>query len=77
MVLKIKKYLLGREHKHFNLHALVNSIKLDMSRILSMNEQYIKTINENDLYQCLVEYCNYKEEVQGDKETKVKSSLSF
>ena len=49
-----------------------------MSRILSMNEHYIKTINENDLYQNLFEYCKiYKEEIKSDKETKVKSSLSF
>ncbi len=49
-----------------------------MSRILSMNEHYIKTIDENDLYQCLYEYCKiYKEEIKNDKETKVKSSLSF
>ena len=37
-----------------------------------------KTIKENDLYQYLVEYCKiYKEEIQNDKETKIKSSLSF
>ncbi len=49
-----------------------------MSRILSMNEHYIKTIDENDLYQCLKKYCKiYKEEIKNDKETKVKSSLSF
>ena len=43
-----------------------------------MNEHYIKTINENDLYQNLFEYCKiYKEEIKSDKETKVKSSLSF
>ena len=43
-----------------------------------MNEHYIKTIDENDLYQCLDEYCRtYKEKIQYDKETKVKSSLSF
>ena len=43
-----------------------------------MNEHYIKTIDENDLYECLDEYCKiYKEEIKDDKETKVKSSLSF
>ena len=43
-----------------------------------MNEHYIKTIDENDLYQNLFEYCKiYKEEIKSDKETKVKSSLSF
>ncbi len=63
----------------FNLEGIGKSpSKLDMSRILSMNEHYIKTINENDLYQNLFEYCKiYKEEIKGDKETKIKSSLSF
>ena len=43
-----------------------------------MNEYYIKTIDERDLYKYLVEYCKiYKEEIQDDKETKVKTSLSF
>ena len=65
--------------KHFNLAGIGKSpSKLDMSRILSMNEHYIKTINENDLYQNLFEYCKiYKEEIKNDKETKIKSSLSF
>ena len=49
-----------------------------MSRILSMNEHYIKNIDENDLYQNLVEYCKiHKEKINTDKEIKVKSSLSF
>ena len=63
----------------FNLEGIGKSpSKLDMSRILSMNEHYIKTIDENDLYQNLFEYCKiYKEEIKSDKETKVKSSLSF
>ncbi len=65
--------------EHFNLEGIGKSpSKLDMSRILSMNEHYIKTIDENDLYQNLVEYCKiYKEKIQNNKETKVKSSLSF
>ena len=65
--------------EHFNLEGIGKSpSKLDMSRILSMNEYYIKTIDENDLYQNLVEYCKiYKEKIKVNKETKVKSSLSF
>jgi len=65
--------------EYFNLEGIGKSpSKLDMSRILSMNEHYIKTIDEKDLYECLVEYCKtYKEEVRVDKEIKVKSSLSF
>ena len=43
-----------------------------------MNEHYIKTIDENDLCQNLFEYCKiYKEEIKNDKETKIKSSISF
>ncbi|MDA9733773.1 glutamate--tRNA ligase [Candidatus Pelagibacter sp.] len=65
--------------KHFNLEGIGKSpSKLDVSRILSMNEHYIKTIDENNLYKYLVEYCKiYKEKIQNDKETKVKTSLSF
>jgi glutamyl-tRNA synthetase len=52
--------------------------KLDMSRILSMNEHYIKNIDENELYKHLVEYCEiYKEKINPAKEAKIKSSLSF
>lgn len=65
--------------KHFNLEGIGKSpSKLDINRILSMNEHYIKTIDENDLYQYLLEYCKiYKDEIQDEKETKVKTSLSF
>ena len=49
-----------------------------MSRILSMNEHYIKNIDENDLYKNLVKYCEiYKEKITPEKEEKIKSSLSF
>ena len=49
-----------------------------MSRILSMNEHYIKNIDENELYKHLVEYCEiYKEKINPEKEVKIKQSLSF
>ena len=72
-------FTLDESIEFFNLEGIGKSpSKLDMSRILSMNEHYIKTIDENDLYQNLFEYCKiYKEEIKSDKETKVKSSLSF
>ena len=72
-------FTLEESIEHFNLEGIGKSpSKLDISRILSMNEHYIKTIDENDLYQNLVEYCKiYKEKINSDKETKVKSSLSF
>ena len=49
-----------------------------MSRILSINEHYIKNIDENELYKYLVEYCEiYKEKIKPEKETKIKPSLRF
>ena len=63
----------------FNLEGIGKSpSKLDISRILSMNEHYIKTIHENELYNHLVKYCElYKEKIKSDKEEKIKSSLIF
>src|SRR5210317_1571676 len=65
--------------KHFNLEGIGKSpSKLDMSRILSINEHYIKNIDENELFKHLVEYCeNYKEKINPAKEVKIKLSLSF
>ncbi|MDA7750521.1 glutamate--tRNA ligase [Candidatus Pelagibacter sp.] len=65
--------------KYFNLKGIGKSpSKLDMNRILSINEHYIKTINENELYNHLVDYCElYKEKIKSDKEEKIKPSLLF
>jgi glutamyl-tRNA synthetase len=65
--------------KHFNLDGIGKSpSKLDMSRILSMNEYYIKNIDESELYKNFVEYCEiYKEKINPEKEVKIKLSLSF
>ena len=65
--------------EHFNLEGIGKSpSKLDMSRILSMNEHYIKTINEKELYERLFRYCElFKEKIKTDKEEKIKSSLIF
>ena len=64
---------------HFNLEGIGKSpSKLDMSRILSMNEHYIKSINEDELYNHFVQYCElYKEKIKSDKEEKIKPSLVF
>ncbi len=72
-------FTLDESIKYFNLEGIGKSpSKLDMSRILSINEHYIKMINENDLYKNLFEYCKInKEKIKNDKETKIKSSLSF
>ena len=72
-------FTLEESIQHFNLEGIGKSpSKLDISRILSMNEHYIKTIDENELYDHLVKYCeNYKEKIKADKEGKVKNSLAF
>ena len=52
--------------KHFNIEGIGKSpSKLDLSRILSMNEHYIKHMNENELFDHLI------------KSEKIKKSLSF
>ncbi len=72
-------FTLDESIKHFNLEGIGKSpSKLDMSRILSMNEHYIKNIDENDLFNQLTEYCKlYKSEIKSDKKDKIKRSLTF
>ena len=72
-------FTLNESIKLFNLEGVGKSpSKLDMSRILSMNEHYIKTIDENDLYINLEKYCEiFKEKINPEKGEKIKSSLSF
>ena len=51
-------FTLEESIKFFNLEGIGKSpSKLDMSRILSMNEHYIKNINENELFNHLSNYC--------------------
>ncbi len=70
---------LNESIKYFNLEGIGKSpSKLDMSRILSMNEYYIKNSNENTLYEKLREYCDkYKDKINDDKENTIKNSLNF
>ena len=72
-------FTLDESIKFFNLEGIGKSpSKLDMSRILSMNEHYIKNINENELYGHLLQYCElYKEKIPSEKENKIKQSLTF
>ena len=72
-------FTLEESIKFFNLEGIGKSpSKLDMSRILSMNEHYIKNIDENDLYDHLLRYCEeYKDKIETEKATKIKSSLVF
>ena len=72
-------FTLEESIEHFNLEGIGKSpSKLDMSRILSMNEHYIKNISENELYKHLIQYCEiYKEKIPVEKENKIKTSLIF
>jgi len=72
-------FTLEESIKFFNLEGIGKSpSKLDMSRILSMNEHYIKNINENELFNHLINYCkSYKNEIKSDKAEKIKKSLIF
>jgi len=72
-------FTLKESIEYFNLEGIGKSpSKLDISRILSMNEHYIKNINENDLFDRFNEYCNkYKKKIETNKEDKIKKSLSF
>ena len=72
-------FTLEESIKYFNLEGIGKSpSKLDISRILSMNEHYIKNISENDLFDRFIEYSNkYKKKIEANKESKIKKSLSF
>jgi len=72
-------FSLDESIKCFNLEGIGKSpSKLDMSRILSMNEHYIKNMDENDLFDQLTKYCKlYKKEIKLDKRDKIKKSLTF
>ena len=72
-------FTLEESIKHFNLKGIGKSpSKLDMSRILSMNEHYIKSIDEKDLYNQFMNYCKlFKNEIKSEKQDKIKKSLAF
>ena len=72
-------FTLDESIKHFNLEGIGKSpSKLDMSRILSMNEHYIKNMSEKDLFDQFIEYTKlFKSEIKPDKKNKVKNSLIF
>ena len=65
--------------KYFNLDGIGKSpSKLDISRIYSMNEHYIKNIDEIDLFDLLITYCNtFKEKIPDLSKKKIKNSLHF
>tara|TARA_Y100000996_G_scaffold378845_1_gene331772 strand:+ start:427 stop:1821 length:1395 start_codon:yes stop_codon:yes gene_type:complete len=65
--------------KYFNLDGIGKSpSKLDFSRILSMNEYYIKNTNEKYLFEQLKFYSKkFKYPINKEKEETIKKSLSF
>ena len=71
-------FTLDESIRHFNIEGIGKSpSKLDMSRILSINEHYIKNMNENDLYDQLKNFCeSYKDKINSKAE-KIKKSLGF
>jgi glutamyl-tRNA synthetase len=72
-------FTLKESIEHFNLKGIGKSpSKLDMSRILSMNEHYIKNMDESDLFDEFIEYCKlFKNEIKSNKKDKIKESLTF
>ena len=89
----LRNYLLrlGWSHKDKEIFNLEESIKLfdlkgigkspsklDMSRILSMNEHYIKNINEKELFQLLKDYCQkFKKKIDNSREKTLLKSMNF
>ena len=89
----LRNYLLrlGWSHKDKEIFTLEESIKLfdlkgvgkspsklDISRILSMNEHYIKNINENELFKLLEEYCQkFRKKIDNSKVDTLLKSLFF
>ena len=65
--------------KYFNLEGIGKSpSKLDISRIYSMNEHYIKNIDENDLFNFLITNCEtFQEKIPDLAQKKIKNSLHF
>ena len=70
---------LNESIKLFNLKGVGKSpSKLDMSRILSLNEHYIKHINEKELFKLLKIYSQkYKKNIDSSKENTLLKSLNF
>ena len=89
----LRNYLLrlGWAHKDKEIFTLDESIKLfdlkgvgrspsklDMSRILSINEHYIKHIDEKELFKLLKIYCQkFKKKIDSSKENILLKSMNF
>tara|TARA_Y100000590_G_scaffold132082_1_gene150940 strand:+ start:7473 stop:8861 length:1389 start_codon:yes stop_codon:yes gene_type:complete len=89
----LRNYLLrlGWSHKDKEIFTLNESIKLfdlkgvgkspsklDMSRILSLNEHYIKHLDEKELFKCLKIYSKkFKKSIDKSKENSLLNSINF
>jgi len=72
-------FSLDESVKLFDLKGVGKSpSKLDMSRILSLNEHYIKNIDEKILFDFFKKYAqNYKKSISSSKEETIIKSLNF
>jgi len=72
-------FTLDESIKHFGLSGVGKSpSKLDMNRILSMNETYIKNMSEDKLYSNLTGYCKiYLKKIDNKFDDTLKKSLHF
>jgi len=72
-------FTLEESIKHFNLSGIGKSpSKLDMERILSINEHYIKTLDEKELYKRFKNYAEkYKKKIEEKYEKNLINSIHF
>jgi glutamyl-tRNA synthetase len=72
-------FTLDESIKYFNLTGVGKSpSKLDMERILSINEHYIKNLSEKDLYKNLKSYAEkYKKKIEDRHEKNLMNSIHF
>jgi len=72
-------FTLEESIKDFNIEGIGKSpSKLDMNRILSINEHYIKNMNEDELYSNLKTFCSkYQKEIDAKHDKTLKKSLHF
>ncbi len=89
----LRNYLLrlGWSHKDKEIFTLEESIKLfdlkgigkspsklDMSRILSLNEHYIKNVDEKELFEFLKDFCKkFNKKIDSSKEKTLIKSMNF
>ena len=72
-------FTLDESIKHFNLTGIGKSpSKLDMERILSINEHYIKNLNENELFKNLKNFAEkYKKKIDKKYDESLLKSIHF